>query len=199
MEQSELTEADQSRDPSAWVDAYGDALFRYALSRLRNPESAEEVVQQTFLAGLQHQHQFSGAGSQQGWLMGILKRKIIDFVRQRNRSAQTEAQTDALDARDPLDSFFDRSGKWKQNVRETLLEPLDSVDRQEFWPVFQACLKSLPERQSSVFMLREMEDLETGEICKELEISASNLWVLLHRARLRLANCIKLRWLQEKA
>ncbi len=195
MEPSELTEANLSRDPSAWVNEYGDTLFRYARSRLRNPESAEEVVQQTFLAGLQHQHQFSGAGSQQGWLMGILKRKIVDFVRQRNRSTQS----DALDTRDPLDSFFDRSGKWKQNVRETLLEPLDSVDRQEFWPVFQACLKSLPERQSSVFMLREMEDLETEEICKELGISASNLWVLLHRARLRLANCIKLRWLQEKA
>ncbi|WP_404309486.1 sigma-70 family RNA polymerase sigma factor [Neorhodopirellula lusitana] len=80
-------------------------------------------------------------------------------------------------------------------VPKPLVEPLDSVDRQEFRPVFQACLKALPERQSRVFMLREIEDLETGEICKELEISASNLWGLLHRARLRLANCIKLRWL----
>lgn len=199
MKQSAKSDPSPSADASVWVDEYGDSLYRYALSRLRDSEASEEVVQQTFLAGLEHQDQFSGAGSQQGWLMGILKRKIIDFVRQRNRSAQTEAQTDALDTRDPLDSFFDRSGKWKQNVRETLLEPLDSVDRQEFWPVFQACLKSLPERQSSVFMLREMEDLETGEICKELAISASNLWVLLHRARLRLAYCIKLRWLQEKA
>ncbi|TWT67501.1 sigma-70 family RNA polymerase sigma factor [Allorhodopirellula solitaria] len=199
MERSELTKADQNRDPATWVDTYGDALFRYALSRLRKPESAEEVVQQTFLAGIQHRHQFSGAGSQQGWLMGILKRKIIDFVRQRDRSAQPAARAETLDTRDSLDSFFDSSGKWKQNVRETLLEPLDSVDRQEFWPIFHACLKSLPERQSSAFMLREMEDLDSGEICKELEISASNLWVLLHRARLSLANCMKRHWLQEKA
>ncbi|WDQ17168.1 sigma-70 family RNA polymerase sigma factor [Rhodopirellula sp. P2] len=198
MEQSELPNSNPCRDPSAWVNEYGDALFRYALSRLRNPEFAEEVVQQTFLAGLEHQDQFSGVGSQQGWLMGILKRKIIDFVRQRNRSVQSEGQADTPDASDQWDTFFDRSGKWNPNVRETLLEPLDAVDRQEFWPVFQACLHSLPERQSRVFELREMKGLETEEICKELEISASNLWVLLHRARLRLANCIKVRWLQEK-
>ncbi|KLU07499.1 sigma factor [Rhodopirellula islandica] len=198
MEQSELPDPNLSRDPSAWVNEYGDALFRYALSRLRNPEFAEEVVQQTFLAGLEHQDQFSGVGSQQGWLMGILKRKVIDFVRQRNRSAQPEGQADPPDTRDQWDTFFDRSGKWNPNVRETLLEPLDAVDRQEFWPVFQTCLHSLPDRQSRVFELRELEGLETEEICKELEISASNLWVLLHRARLRLANCIKVRWLQEK-
>ncbi|TWU40239.1 RNA polymerase sigma factor SigM [Novipirellula aureliae] len=193
MKQSVRSDPSPSADASVWVDEYGDSLYRYALSRLRDPEASEEVVQQTFLAGLEHQDQFSGAGSQQGWLMGILKRKIIDFVRQRNRSSQS----DDLDTRDPLDSFFDRSGSWKKNVRETLLEPLDSVDRNEFWPIFQTCLGTLPKRQSGAFMLREMENLETAGICKELEISASNLWVLLHRARLRLANCIKLRWLQE--
>ncbi len=193
MKQSVESDPSPAANASTWVDEYGDSLYRYALSRLRNPEAAEEVVQQTFLAGLEHWDQFSGSGSQQGWLTGILKRKIIDFVRQRSRSAQTAE----VDMRDPLDSFFDRSGSWKKNVHETLLEPLDSVDRKEFWPIFQKCLGTLPQRQSGAFMLREIENLESAEICEELEISASNLWVLLHRARLRLAHCIKSRWLQE--
>ncbi|TWU10550.1 sigma-70 family RNA polymerase sigma factor [Allorhodopirellula heiligendammensis] len=180
-------------DASMWVDEFGDSLYRYALSRLRDPEAAEDVVQQTFLAGLEHHDQFSGVGSRQGWLMGILKRKIIDFIRQRNRVSPL----DGLEVPDPWDSFFDRNGSWKKNVRETLLEPLDAVDRKEFWPIFQTCLGNLPQRQAGAFMLREVEGLESAEICKELEISASNLWVLLHRARLRLANCIKTRWLQE--
>lgn len=194
MEPSTYTEPAAVLDPADWVEQYGDALYRYAFSRLRDPEAAEEVVQQTFVSGLEHQQQFAGTGSQQGWLMGILKRKIIDAVRLRARAAPTES----LDTADPLDRFFDRRGNWRRNVRETLLQPLDTVDRTEFWPVFEQCVDALPAKQASVFLLREMEELGSAEICKEMQISSSNLWVLLHRARVRLASCIKLRWLQEK-
>lgn len=193
MEQTTDTTAATRLDPGDWIEEYGDALYRYAVSRLRDPDAAEEAVQQTFVSGLEHQNQFTGTGSQSGWLMGILKRKIIDLVRVHGRTSQTES----LDTSDPMDQFFDRKGNWKQNVRETLLQPLDAVDRTEFWPIFQKCLASLSEKQSGVFMMREMEDFESAEICKELSITSSNLWVLLHRARLRLASCIKLRWLQE--
>ena len=126
--------------------------------------------------------------------MGILRRKVIDYVRQRNRSSQAEE----LDTADPLDAFFDRRGSWRKSVRGILLQPLDSIDREEFWPIFQQCLDSIPSGQANAFVLREMEEMESATICKELEISSSNLWVLLHRARLRLGNCIKQRWLQEK-
>lgn len=190
-----VTEGAPSLRPMAWVDEFGDYLFRYAVSRLRDVGTAEDVVQQTFLSGFQNREQFTGSGSERGWLLGILKRKIIDTVRQRSRTSQL---TDS-DGNDPLDQMFDQKGSWKQNVRSTLLQPLDAVEASEFWPILQQCLNTLPQRQADVFMLREMDDLETEVVCKELAITASNLWVLLHRARVRLASCMKARWFQEKS
>lgn len=180
--------------PTEWVDQHGDYLFRYAVSRLRNSEAAEEVVQQTFLAGLEHLQQYAGKGSERGWLTGILKRKIIDLIRARQRTQNLSND----DEGDPLDQMFDPKGHWKKNVRSTLLQPLDSVERAEFWPILRQCLAGLPAKQADAFTLREMEELESDEICKELAITSSNLWVLLHRARIRLAQCMKTRWNQTR-
>jgi RNA polymerase sigma-70 factor (TIGR02943 family) len=191
----ELTEAEarKSLEPSAWVDSHGDYLYRYAFSRLRDGEAAEEVLQQTFLAALQHSDQFAAKGSERGWLLGILKRKIVDFIRQRNRTS-TLADDDGGDLSEAL---FDRSGSWKPELRSTLRQPLDSLEREEFWKILRGCLDTLPPQQADVFVLREFDDHSTEEICKDLEITASNLWVLLHRARLRLSHCMKSRWQQE--
>ncbi|EMI22724.1 RNA polymerase sigma-24 related protein [Rhodopirellula maiorica SM1] len=182
-------------NPAVWVDDYGDNLYRFALSRLRDAEAAEEVVQQTFLAGLEHIKQYSGQGSEQGWLLGILKRKIIDFIRVRNRTNQFSDE----EVGDPLDRMFDSKGHWRRNVHSTLLQPLQSIEREEFWPILRRCLQDLPNRQADAFTLREIDEFRTKEICKQLSISPSNLWVLLHRARLRLANCMKTRWHLEQS
>jgi RNA polymerase sigma-70 factor (TIGR02943 family) len=191
----ELTETTkrESLEPSAWVDNHGDSLYRYALSRLRGGEAAEEVVQQTFLAALQHSDQFAGKGSERGWLLGILKRKIVDFIRQRNRTSPLNDD----DGGDLSDALFDRGGNWKPEFRATLRQPLDSLEREEFWRILRGCLDALPSQQADVFVLRELDDHSTEEICKDLEITASNLWVLLYRARLRLSNCMKSRWQQD--
>ena len=182
-------------DPAKWVDRYGDYLYRYAMSRLRDGEAAEEVMQQTFLAGLRHAQQFSGKGTEQGWLVGILKRKIVDFIRQRNRAGSlTDDQGE-----DVLDSFFDPKGSWQRELRSTLTKPLDRLERDEFWTVLRACLDALPTRQADIFVLRELDDRGTEEICKDLGITASNLWVLLHRARLRLSTCMQSRWRQDES
>lgn len=182
-------------NPEAWAERYGDLLYRYVVSRLRDRELAEELVQQTFLAALANREQFTGSGSEKGWLMSILKRKMIDHLRSRSRT-QTLNSDDG--SAEPLDNFFDQRGRWRKNVRDTLLQPLDSIDREEFWPVFEKCMADLPGKQAGAFMLREVDDRNTEQICKDLDVSASNLWVLLHRARLRLANCMKKRWLHEQ-
>lgn len=181
---------DTSLNPSAWVDQYGDYLYRYAMTRLRDAEASEEVVQETFFAGLRHVEQYAGKGSERGWLMGILKRKIIDLIRARNRASSLLGD----DGNDPSEALFDQSGHWRAEIRSAGYQPLDSLERAEFWQIMRKCIGALPARHADVFTLREMEDESTDEICKELEITPSNLWVILYRARLQLATCMKTRW-----
>jgi len=182
-----------SPNPAAWVDEFGDYLYRYAFSRLRNGEAAEEAVQETFVAALKHIEQYQARGSERAWLLGILKRKIIDLIRKRNRTVSPSND----DASDPSENLFDLSGSWKEEIRSARYARLDALEREEFWRMVQACLETLPPRQADTFVLREMDDRTTEEICKELEITPSNLWVLLYRARLQLSRCIKNRWPQD--
>jgi len=186
-----MTEAERRVEPSQWVERYGDYLYRYALSRLQNTEFAEETVQETFLAALRARDQFSGRGEERAWLLGILKRKIVDLVRQR-----AKVQTGGNDelGTDPSESLFDQKGNWREDPRLFGSNPAAALEQQEFWRVFHGCLGSLPEKQALAFSAREVDNQTSEEICKNLDISASNLWVLLHRARLGLMRCIKSRW-----
>lgn len=181
----------RSIDPSAWLDQYGDYLYRYALSRLRDAESAEEVVQETFVSALRARDQFAGKGTEQAWLVGILKRKIVDLVRKRNRA--TSAHGSDMDE-DLSETLFDNRGHWRVDPRVFGSNPQSILESREFWSVFRACLAKLPQRQADVFTLREMDDRTGAEICKELDVSASNLWVLLYRARVGLSRCLKSNW-----
>lgn len=178
-------------EPSEWVDAYGDYLYRYAMSRLRDTNAAEEAVQETFLAGIKKSSQYTGSGSQRGWLLTILKRKIVDHVRQRARFDRDGAVgTD----HDPLGELFDRTGHWKRSVAAWMKAPADAIESSELWAIVENCLTHLPSGQASVFTLSVMEELDSDQICRELEITPSNLWVRLHRARVELANCVGARW-----
>lgn len=182
------SERETTVDPSKWVDRHGDTLYRYAMSRLRNPDSAEDVVQETFVSALQALDQYSGQGSEGAWLLGILKRKVIDCVRRRNRPDSAQGG-DVAD--DPAQVFFDAQGNWRTDPRVMKECPTACLEREEFWEAFRRCLERLSQRQADVFTLREIEELAAEEICKNLEISASNLWVLLYRARLQLSGCMK--------
>lgn len=181
-------ERETNIDPATWVDRHGDTLYRYAMSRLRDPDSAEEVVQETLVSALQALDQYSGKGSEGAWLLGILKRKVIDCVRRRNRPDSAPGG-DLED--DPSQKFFDSKGNWRTDPRVLKQCPGARLEREEFWEAFRKCLERLSQRKADVFTLREVEELAAEEICKDLQISASNLWVLLYRARLQLSGCMK--------
>jgi RNA polymerase sigma-70 factor (TIGR02943 family) len=182
-------QSSSSVDPTTWVDQHGDSLYLYALSRLRNPEAAEEVVQETLVAALRARDQYSGKGAEGAWLLGICKRKVVDYVRRRNRP---DAGVGGDLGPDPSETMFDAKGNWRCDPRGMKGRPENALEREEFWQAFRGCLQRLSQQQADVFTLRELEDFESDKICKELEISSSNLWVLLHRARLGLARCMKL-------
>ncbi|MCH7990684.1 MAG: sigma-70 family RNA polymerase sigma factor [Planctomycetes bacterium] len=181
----------KATNPAKWVDRHGDMLYRYALSRLRNAEAAEEVVQETFFAGLKALDQYSGQGTEAAWLLGILKRKIIDYVRQRNRSI---SGSDPDSSGDVTETLFDKKGNWRADPRIFGNQPEAALERNEFWKILRDCLSTLPVRQADVFTLREIEGLSSKNICAELDVSESNLWVMLYRARMRLSACLKSHW-----
>lgn len=191
MGQGELDEPPRVH-PKIWVEEYGDYLFRYANSRLRDPNAAEEVVQETFLAGVRYSEQFAGTGSERGWLMGILKRKIIDHVRARNKHSHTEPYEDE---HDPSAQMFDAMGNWKPGAINWAPSPGQQLEMNELQVVVQDCLMGLPKGQADVFVLSVMEEMDSDEICETLDISPSNLWVRMHRARLGLAKCVGSKWI----
>ncbi len=166
---------DSPIDPDRWVDDHGDALYAYAILRLRDAEAAAEVVQDTFLEGLKALDKFQGRSSERTWLVGILKHKAIG--------------ADDRDEFDQIEFFGDR-GTWK--VRSELPE-LD-VERAEFWDVFRSCLTELPASYAETFTLSELEGLTGPEICKILEITPTTLWARLHRSRLLLRKSLEARW-----
>ena len=181
-----------SVDPQDWVDLYGDYLYRYAWSRLRDNNSAEEVVQETFLAGVRFLEQYKGEGTQRGWLLGILKRKIVDHIRQRRRYDRDGTSWE--DNPDPSAMLFDKNGNW----REDAFRPGMKMESRELWDIVRGCLQHLPQGQADVFSLSVMEDMDSDEICSRLEITPSNLWVRLHRARLGLAKCVGSKWFSKE-
>ena len=178
-------------DATKWVDSYGDVLYAFAVSRLRDRNLAEEAVQETFLSALKSIDQYRNTGSEGAWLMGILKRKVIDQAR-----AQAK-QPAALENDQVVATLFDKRGNWSKAAKANSAMRLDSIERDEFKIVFEDCLKKLPPTQSATFWLREVQQESADEVCKVLDISTSNLWVLMHRARLALAECMKTRLAME--
>jgi RNA polymerase sigma-70 factor (ECF subfamily) len=165
--------------------------MRYARSQLRNEAWAEDAVSDTLLAALERPQAFQGSSQLKTWLVGILKHKLIDQLRRHAREATVLDRDDGED----LDALlFDDTGHWREVPGDWSDHPEASLGQRQFLVVLDACVEKLPATQGRVFMMREWLELETDEICKELAISPTNLWVLLHRARLRLRDCLQVSW-----
>jgi len=174
-------------DPSEWVGLYGDALYGYAFSRLRDESAAEDAVQETLLAALKAQDKFSGTSPAQTWLIEILKHKIVDVIRKQSRENPMEELPDE----DPVEQMlFDPKGHWRGGLREWQVNPEKSLDRKELMSALSGCIQNLPEKLGHVFTLCELEGMDSDEVCKVLGVSPTNLGVMLHRARIRLQKCI---------
>ena len=175
-------------DPERWLREHGDILYRYALPRVRNPEVAADLVQDTFLAGMKGKERFAGQSTERTWLTSILKHKIIDF----HRKAGREMGTDDLELVVPhSEDYLDRKGKWKVGPPEWETDPNSVLARKEFHDILAGCMGKLSEQQQRVFAMRELEHQDADEICETMDISSSNLWVILYRARLQLKKCLE--------
>jgi RNA polymerase sigma-70 factor, ECF subfamily len=210
MTSPQTTSDSRLSDPSAWLDAHGDYLYRYALVRLRDRSLAEDAVQETLVAALRSPGSFGGRATERTWLVGILKHKIVDHFRKTAR----EAPFDSDEGKEiEPNHLFMQTGEWVGHwvaaaepekassfgPFEWRATPEDFVARTEFWTVFDGCLKPVPPRLASAFTLREIDGLSSEEICDILGVSVQNLWVMLHRARAHLRNCLEQNWFKPAA
>ncbi|WPU92117.1 sigma-70 family RNA polymerase sigma factor [Mucilaginibacter sabulilitoris] len=188
--------ATASVDPGKWVELYADYLYTYAYTRINDEELAKDLVQETFLAALEKVHLFKGNSSERTWLTAILKNKVIDIYRK--KSSAFAKKTEVAEAEQQQDDFFDHEdGHWNvaHRPKEFGVEQEDLITSKEFNNILQKCMKKLPTLWLSVFTMKHMDDEATDVICKELKVTSANFWVIIHRAKLNLRECLQKNWI----
>ena len=178
-------------DPECWVDDYATPLFRYAMTQISDPDVAEDLVQETFLAALRARDSYSGQASFLTWLTSILRRKIVDHRRSSGRRRTTNHDENACE------EAFDSRNHWKKRLAPWPVNSADQLETAEFWTVFEGCVSRLPPPLAEAFRLREVMSWSMSDICATIGISNGNLAVRLHRARLSLRGCLEERWFKD--
>jgi len=177
-------------NPQKWVDLYADYLFNYAVSRVSDAEIAKDLVQETFFAGLNSAKNYKGDAAERTWLIAILKRKVIDHYRKINsKKGKAEVRMSYVNA-------TEEEGDW---LEERVADPFtksgeDNIQNKELGIAITDCLSKLPKKQSLVFTKKTIQGMSTEDICNELGINPSNLWVMIHRARTALMGCMNENW-----
>ncbi|NAS32306.1 sigma-70 family RNA polymerase sigma factor [Flavobacteriaceae bacterium R38] len=177
-------------DPTQWIDKYADYLYNYSVSRVSDNEIAQDLVQETFLAALKSSENYKGDASERTWLISILKRKIIDYYRKIN------SKKGKAEVRMSYNSDGDGDGDW---MEERISDPHgnnaeEKIQNTELGLAIHECISKLPPKQAKIFSMKTIEGYETETICNELDITPSNLWVIIHRARTALTACLEENW-----
>lgn len=181
-------------DP-AFVEDLRRRMIKFASLQLGNVQAAEDAVQEALLGALENVDSFQGRAAMRTWVFGILKNKIADAIRRKVRRAEVSREADEDGNDDDLSSLFNAKGFWREEERPVAwANPEASLREGQFWSVFEACLEGLPAKHARVFMMREFVGLDSREICAALSTSTTNLHVILHRARLRLRECLEDKW-----
>lgn len=178
-----------------FLDELRGQMLKFATQQMGDAHLAEDAVQEAMIGALKNADSFAGRAALKTWIFAILRNKIADILRQRQRLVNASSLLDDEDDDEACVALFDKQGHWNSDERPKGWDDPEAAFRDgQFWDVFETCLSGLPPQQARVFMMREFVELDTDEICAEVGISVSNLHVLLHRARLRLRDCLELRW-----
>ena len=177
-------------DPTKWIDKYADYLYNYTIVRVNDVEIAKDIISETFLAGLNSKDNFKGEASERTWLISILKRKIIDHYRKSN-SNKGKAEVRM--------NFKNEDGEEENWIEEKVSDPFyknaeQKMENTELGLAILECLDMLNPKQANVFKLKTINNFDTQTICNECNITPSNLWVIIHRARKSMADCLKNNW-----
>ena len=183
----------KSLEVKEWLNEYGDTLYSWAYYKTHDKETAEDLVQETFLAAFNSYDSYNAESSAKTWLFAILNNKIVDYYRKKAReenlfSRENNAWINASD------NLFDEKDHWKKGEYATGSD--NWLDNPEFNAILANCLKKLPENWNIVIQAKYLLEKDSAETCKELGISSSNYWQVTHRAKLLLKKCIELNWIR---
>jgi RNA polymerase sigma-70 factor (ECF subfamily) len=181
--------AKETLHPETWVDRYSDYLYNYTIVRVNDHEVAQDIISETFLAGLKSKNNFKGEATERTWLISILKRKIIDHYRKINsKKGKAEVRINYNDV--------DNEGDWLEEQVEDFSDKNahEIMENEELGLAILECLDSINEKQATIFKMKTIDGIDTETICNEYNITASNLWVIIHRARKALGDCLKTNW-----
>ncbi|TNE80526.1 MAG: sigma-70 family RNA polymerase sigma factor [Bacteroidetes bacterium] len=181
---------------SEWVDLYSDELYTWASYKLNNPENAKDLVQDTFIAASQAFAKFEGRSSVRTWLFSILNNKIRDYFR---KNKGRNIYMSDLQFEDSGDERFNEHGEWKPEFRPQAWTEADFnlLDDLDFRKVFDACINRLSDRFRNAIVWKFLEKKESDVICQELNVSPSNFWQIMHRAKLQLRACLENNWFKK--
>ncbi len=183
-------------NPGSWVTTYADYLYSLAFIKVQNRETAEDLVQETFLSAFKAKDAFSGGSSEKTWLTAILKNKIIDHYRKKD--VLKEVSSYLSDTESNFDGhFFDAAdGHWLEGAGPLAWKELADakVNRTEFNKIVQYCIQKMPTKLVPVFVAKFLDEAEPGSICKEFNITTSNYWVIIHRAKVLIRGCLEKNW-----
>ena len=185
---------DPEQGPETWVDQYGDYLYRYALMRLKDPAAAQDVLQETYIAGFKGLEKFDGRVNVKYWLRGILRNKIVDYIRKAVREQPYENPLELEDDDGISHNKMKYFGIPSSEPMPWDFEPHQAYEQTEFWSIFRNCVDQLNENHRRAFVLKEIEGLSTEEVCEIMDISPNNLWVVIHRARTQLKSLLEKNW-----
>jgi len=184
--------------PEKWAQEHSDYLYGYAITRIYVKDDALDLVQETFYSALKARESFKGDSSERTWLIAILKRKIIDYYRKKVSRKESELQQGCAD-----ENYFTTSGFWEGHWKEERMPKTwayteNSIENEEFEAILKKCMELLPSKAGACFTLKVMEEYSSEEVCKELGITASNLWTMMHRVKLQLRECLEINWFGKK-
>ncbi|WP_445404574.1 RNA polymerase factor sigma-70 [Acinetobacter vivianii] len=183
----------------AFLQDLRQQMIKFAVLQLASLPQAEDVVQEALTSAFQHLDSFTGRAAFKTWVFAILKNKIIDLIRQKSRLVSMSELFKDEESELSIVALFDASGHWhKYEAPQAWLSPEEMMEQQDFWIVFDACLNHLPAKYAQVFMLREMIELSSTEICEKLELTVSHFNVLMYRSRTRLRECLENKWLLQE-
>ncbi len=170
-------------------------MLKFATLQLANPHAAEDAVQEALVGALKNANSFAGRAALKTWVFAILRNKIADTLRHKQRMVDTSSLLHEDDEDEDFSALFDRRGHWHADERPANWgNPHQSLHQNQFWRVFELCLDGLPGNQARVFMMKEFVELDASEVCTAVGITTTNLNVMLHRARLRLRECLENNW-----